>query len=145
VGAEATSRADVEVVWALIADATTYTSWGPWSEGGYKSQERGPSRVGSVQWFRYGRRTTTVEEILDVAAPQRLVYTVRHGLPVKNYRAEITLTPSAPSGTSIHWVATWDRTFMGRLVQRKLQQVYRQVVSALVAAADDEVAAGPHR
>jgi uncharacterized protein YndB with AHSA1/START domain len=145
VEAEAASRADPEVVWSLIADATSYVRWGPWSAGGYKSQEQGPSRVGSVQWFRYGRRTTIVEEILDVAAPHRLAYTVVSGLPVRNYRAEVTLTPLAPTGTSIRWEATWDRTLMGRLVQRKLRQVYRQVVAALVAAADEQVGPASRR
>jgi hypothetical protein len=55
---------------------------------------------------------------------------------VKNYRAEVTLTPTPSGGTSIHWAATWDKTFLGRIVRRKLQQVYPEVVNALVAAAE---------
>ena len=59
-------------------------------------------------------------------------------MPVRNYRAEVTLTPTAPKGTSVHWTATWDGTFMGRMVHRRLQQVYRQVMTALIAAADHQ-------
>ena len=139
VNAEGTTRADPEIVWSLVADANTYAQWGPWNDGGYRPPVAGPSRVGSIQWFRYGRRTTSVEQILEVEQPRRVVYQVVSGLPVKNYRAEVTLTPTPSSGTSIRWAATWDNTFLGRIVQRKLQQVYPEVVNALVAAADHRV------
>jgi uncharacterized protein YndB with AHSA1/START domain len=138
VEAEGTTDADPEVVWSLVADANSYPSWGPWNDGGYRPPSQGPSKKGSVQWFRYGRRTTSVEEILEVEEPQRLVYTVVRGIPVRNYRAEVTLTPIVPKGTSVRWTATWDETFMGRMVHRRLQQVYRQVVTALIAAADHQ-------
>ena len=138
VEAEGTTRADPGIVWSLVADANTYSRWGPWNDGGYRPPAVGPSRRGSVQWFRYGRRTTSVEEILEVEEPRRVVYTVVSGLPVKNYRAEVTLTPTPSGGTSIRWAATWDKTFLGRVVGRRLQQIYPEVVSALVAAADHQ-------
>jgi uncharacterized protein YndB with AHSA1/START domain len=136
VEAEGVTGADPEVVWSLVADANRYPSWGPWNDGGYQPAADGPSRKGSIQWFRYGRRTTTVAEILEVDEPRRLVYTVVRGIPVRNYRAEVTLTPIAPQGTSVLWTATWDATFTGRMVHRRLQRVYRHVMTALIAAAD---------
>lgn len=142
VEAEGTTSADPQTVWSLVADANTYPQWGPWNAGGYQPPEAGPSREGSVQWFRYGRRTTSVEEILEAEPPRRLVYTVVRGLPVKNYRAEVTMTPAPSGATSIRWMATWDNTFAGRLVRRRLQHVYAQVMSALVAAADQRAAPG---
>src|ERR1022692_4096726 len=90
---EGTTHADPEVVWSFVADANTYAVWGPWNDGGYQPPSPGPSRVGSVQWFQFGRRTKSVEKILSVEEPQRIVYTVVRGIPVKNYRAEVTLTP----------------------------------------------------
>jgi uncharacterized protein YndB with AHSA1/START domain len=143
VEAEGVTGADPEVVWSLVADANSYPSWGPWNDGGYQPPSQGPSRKGSVQWFRYGRRTRTVEEILEADESRRLVYTVVRGLPVKDYRAEVTLTPVASGGTSVRWTATWDGTFMGRVVHRRLQRVYRQVMTALIAAADQM--GGPNR
>ena len=140
VEAEGTTSAEPDAVWSLVSDANTYAGWGPWSEGGYDPPGGGPSQPGSVQWFRFGRRTTSVEQILEVDAPSKIVYTVVRGVPVKNYRAEVTLTPNLPHGTSIRWAATWDKTLMGRLVHRKLQAVYRQVVDALVAATDGQPA-----
>jgi len=140
VAAEGTTRAGAQIVWSLVSDANTYPKWGPWNDGGYRPPSIGPSRQGSVQWFRYGRLTTSVEEILEVQEPRRFVYKVLSGLPVKNYRAEVTLTPTPSGGTSIRWAATWDNTFLARIVRRKLQQVYPEVVNALVAAADHEEA-----
>jgi uncharacterized protein YndB with AHSA1/START domain len=140
VQAEGTTSAAVETVWSLVAHANSYPQWGPWNDGGYRPHGAGPSREGSIQWFRYGRRTVSVEEVLQVDPPRRLVYRVISGLPVRNYRAEVTLTP-APGGTAIHWTATWDNTMLGRIVHRKLQQIYPQIVQALVAAADRRQAA----
>jgi uncharacterized protein YndB with AHSA1/START domain len=136
--AEGTTRADPQIVWSLVSDANTYSRWGPWNDGGYRPPAAGPSRKGSVQWLRYGRRTTSVEEILDVEEPRRVAYKVVRGLPVKNYRAEVTLTPTPSGGTSIRWAATWDNTFLGKVVRRKLRQVYPEVVNALVAACDHQ-------
>jgi hypothetical protein len=59
---------------------------------------------------------------------------------VKNYRADVTLTPTSAGGTTIRWAASWDKTLMGGLVRRKLAQIYPEVVAALVAAADQQVA-----
>jgi uncharacterized protein YndB with AHSA1/START domain len=138
VEAQGTTRAGAQIVWALVSDANTYPRWGPWNDGGYRPPSAGPSRKGSVQWFRYGRRTISVEEILEVEEPRRVVYKVVSGLPVKNYRAEVTLTATPSGGTSIRWAGTWDKTFLGKVLRRKLQQIYTEVVSALVAAADHQ-------
>jgi len=63
------------------------------------------------------------------------------GIPVRNYRAEITLTPVA-GGTRIRWASSWDATLAGRLVHRSLRQLYPQVVAGLAAAAENQAAAG---
>ncbi len=145
VEAEGTTRAGPEVVWSLVANANTFPQWGPWNDGGYRPPSAGPSQEGSVQWFRYGRRTTSVEQILEVDEPRRVAYTVVEGLPVKHYRAEVTLTPTSSGGTSIRWAASWDKTLLGRLVRRKLLQVYPDIVAALVAAADQQVTSSPRQ
>ena len=145
VEAEGTTRAGPEVVWSLVADANTFPQWGPWNDGGYRPPSAGPSHEGSIQWFRYGRRRTSVEQILKVDEPRRVTYTVVRGLPVKNYRAEVILTPTSSGGTSIRWAASWDKTLLGRLVRRKLLQVYPDIVAALVAAADQQVTSSPRQ
>jgi uncharacterized protein YndB with AHSA1/START domain len=139
VEATGVTSADPETVWSLVADANSYPHWGPWNDGGYRPPATGTARTGQVRWFRYGRWTVTVEETLEVDAPRRLVYTVVKGIPVRNYRAEVTLTPAPPAGTEIHWAAAWDETFLGKMVHRQLRKVYVEVMSALVAAADEQV------
>jgi polyketide cyclase/dehydrase/lipid transport protein len=79
-------------------------------------------RAGAIRWMRYGR-TTTVERVLEAEKARRLVYTVVKGIPVRNYRAEITLRP-VTEGTYVHWSADWDRTLGGRIVHRKLSTLY---------------------
>ncbi len=138
VEAEGATRAGPEVVWSLVANANTFPRWGPWNDGGYRPSSPGPSHEGSIQWFRYGRRTTSVEQILEIDEFRRIAYTVVSGIPVKNYRAEVTLTPTSTGGTSICWAASWDKTLMGSLVRRKLLRVYPEIVAALVVAADQQ-------
>jgi uncharacterized protein YndB with AHSA1/START domain len=135
VEAEGTTRATPEVAWSLIADANTYAKWGPWDASGYESGRNDAEQgVGTVQWFRVGR-TTSVEQTLEIEEGRRFVYTVIRGVPVHNYRAEVTLTPSA-RGTHIRWAATWDKTLVGRIVHRKLRSFYPEMMAGLVAAAD---------
>jgi len=141
VEAEQTTRAAPEIVWALVSDVMTYPRWGPWREAGYRSRgDTTPRGQGAVYWLRSSRRyglryPVSVEKILDAEQGQHLAYTVIGGIPVRNYRAEITLEPAA-GGTRIHWAASWDRTLSGRLVHRSLRKVYPRIVADLAAAAE---------
>ena len=133
--ASSTTTAAAEVVWSMVSDANRFPAWGPWREGGYRPAAAGPSAPGAIQWFRLGR-TVSVEEVLEVEAPHRLVYRVIKGIPVKNYRAEVSLRSAPAGGTAIRWAATWDNTFLGRIVHRKLRRLYPEIVAALAAAAE---------
>ena len=145
VEAEATAKASPETVWALVSDVTRYPSWGPWSDGHYeKAGEESPRGVGAVQVLRsaqrfMGRHTTSVEKILEFEEDRRLAYTVIRGIPVRNYRAEVTLTPAA-DGTRIRWAATWDNTLPGRIAWRGLRTFYPEMMAGLVAAAEQDAA-----
>jgi uncharacterized protein YndB with AHSA1/START domain len=141
VEAERVAAATSEDVWALISDATTYPRWGPWSEAAYRSPgDASPRGPGAVYWLRSSHRyglthPVSVEKILDAEEGRSLAYTVVGGIPVRNYRAEITLTPAA-GGTRILWTASWDQTLLGRLVHRSLRRLYPQIVASLAAAAE---------
>jgi uncharacterized protein YndB with AHSA1/START domain len=140
VEAEGVTRADPEQVWPLLADATTYADWGPWTASGYEDDDASAvGRVGAIRWMRYGR-TTTVERVDEIDEGRRLVYSVVRGIPVHHYRAEVILDPVA-DGTHIRWYADWDTTLAGRLVRRKLRQIYPDVMARLVATADARAAA----
>src|SRR5215468_7022460 len=134
VEAEGVAQAAPEVVWALVANADRYSEWGPWSASGYENLgAQAPDSAGVIRWMRYGR-TTTVERVLESERARRLVYTVVKGIPVRNYRAEVTLSPEG-EGTHIRWTATWDRTLRGRIVHRKLRSMYPDIMSHLITAA----------
>jgi uncharacterized protein YndB with AHSA1/START domain len=143
VEAEQTARAAPEIVWALVSDATTYPRWGPWSEAGYRHPgDASPHGPGAVYWLRSSRRyglyrPVSIEKILDAEEGRRLAYTVMGGIPVRNYRAEVTLAPAA-GGTRIRWAASWDLTLAGRLVHRSLRRLYPQIVAGLAAAAEHQ-------
>lgn len=135
--ARAHASADPQTVWALLEDVNRYTDWGPWSESSYVDQPAAaPHGPGAVRRLRYRkRRAVTIEPVVEVQAGRRLVYDVTSGIPVKNYRATVELTPNA-NGTDIEWRATFDRTFRGRLIRGTLQRIYGEVVNRLVAAAE---------
>jgi len=142
VEAEGVTRAAPEAVWELVSDADRYHEWGPWNASGYRSPgDAAHGGAGAIRWMRYGR-TTTVERVLESEPGRRLVYTVVKGIPVRNYRAEVTLTPDG-TGTRIRWSAGWDRTLGGRMVHRRLRSIYPDVVARLIAAADRKVPARP--
>jgi len=143
VAAERTVRAAPEVIWELISDASQYPQWGPWSAAGYQrpgdTSREGP---GAVRWLRSSRRAylryvTTVEKVLEAEPGRHLAYAVVGGMPVRNYRAEVTLTPVA-GGTRIRWAATWDDTLAGRVVRRGLRKFYPAMIADLVAAAEEQ-------
>jgi uncharacterized protein YndB with AHSA1/START domain len=143
VEAEQTTQAAATIVWALVSDPMTYPRWGPWSAAGYRRPgDASPGGPGAVYWLRSSRRyglrhPVSVEKILDAEEGRRLAYTVIGGIPVRHYRAEVTLAP-APGGTRIRWAASWDRTLAGRLVHRSLRVTYPQIVADLARAAEEQ-------
>lgn len=142
VAAEAVTSAAPETVWALVSDATRYPQWGPWSAAGYRGTAG--HTPGAVYWLRsasraYGRRVTTVERVQEIDAGRRIVYSVLGGMPVRGYRAEITLT-AVPEGTRVSWAASWDKTLGGRLALRGLRDFYPAMLAGLTAAAASQQA-----
>ena len=144
VEAEQTAKATPETVWAIISDPTQYPQFGPWSGADYRNDEGDapPGTVGSVYWLKSSRRAylryaTSVEKILELNEGRSLAYTVVGGIPVKNYRADITLTP-VEGGTHIRWAATWDSTMSGRIVHKSLAVLYPEIVNGLARLAEQK-------
>jgi uncharacterized protein YndB with AHSA1/START domain len=145
VAAESVINAAPEAVWALVADATRYPEWGPWSAAGYRGTAG--HAPGAVYWLRsasraYGRHVTTVERVEEIDEGRRIVYAVMGGMPVRRYRGEVTLTPLA-GGTRVSWAASWDKTLRGRLVWRGLRDFYPAMLASLTTAAATSREANP--
>ena len=145
VEAESVTSAALEAVWALVADATRYPQWGPWSAAGYRGTAG--HAPGAVYWLRsasraYGRYVTTVERVEEIDQGRRIVYTVVGGMPVRGYRGEVTLT-AVPGGTRVSWAASWDKTLLGRLAWRGLRDFFPAVLASLTTAAAASREASP--
>jgi hypothetical protein len=93
-------------VWALLADASTWSTWGSWSEVGVEGG--GEQRLGSVrvlrQWpFRLRERITAWQ-------PGELMsYELVDGMNVRGYRSTVTLAEAADGGTTIHPQSSYER------------------------------------
>ena len=129
-----------EAVWKLLADVETWKQWGPWSAAEIErpgSPEAGLSStagVGAVRHFTYRGRDTR-EEVVIFEPPSRFAYTLLSGLPVRNYRAEVTIAPSA-EGAVLEWHSRFDPTLTGRVVRPLLARFIRDVAHRLVRAAE---------
>jgi hypothetical protein len=107
-----TTTADPATVYALLRDGATWPVWGPLDS--FELERPGdeePEGIGAVRLFRSGR-VTGRDTIAELVQDRRFSYTHVSNLPIKNYRADVDLTPSG-GGTSIRWVSAFDPKFPG--------------------------------
>jgi uncharacterized protein YndB with AHSA1/START domain len=125
----ARSAAPPARVFELLADATSWTRWaGPlighasWEQQG----EPAPGGVGAVRklgrWPVFGR-----EKIVVSVPPSHHAYTLLSGSPVRNYRADVRLTPDA-NGTLIRWGGTFEPIVPG--TGPVLAGIYRRMIGS---------------
>jgi carbon monoxide dehydrogenase subunit G len=138
----ATSAAPPGAVWALLSDVTTWAGWAPFdaSELEQAAPAGDPNGVGAHRCFRRGRRTTH-EEVVAFEPGSHFAYRLLSGVRgVTNYRADVTLAPTAAGGTEISWRSTFDANFgAGRLVVAVLGRFIGRVARALAGAAEEHV------
>lgn len=141
---QGTSRAPIETVWALLADAESWQRWSSFEESGYERPGT-PDRhgIGAVRRFRSGHNRSR-EEVVAFEAPDHLAYTLLEGLPLVGYRADVTLAPGADGGTTITWESRFRgkvpgtgwlyglalKVFLRRLVRELAVEAERQAVDA---------------
>jgi uncharacterized protein YndB with AHSA1/START domain len=108
----ARSDAPVEKVWAVLADARR---WKEWTALRTSELERegspDPDGVGALRLLGAGP-VRTREEVVEFEPPHRLVYEMRSGMPIRGYRAEVTLT-SWGAGTEIAWRSRFEPLIPG--------------------------------
>ena len=117
----ATTTADAATVYALLRDGATWPTWS--SLETFALEREGadePEGLGAVRVFRSGK-VTGRDTIVELAPERRFSYTHESSLPIKNYRADVDLTPTA-GGTEIRWVSAFDPKIpgTGRLMRRGL-------------------------
>ncbi len=134
----ARSAASPDAVWALLADATTWSDWGDWSSA--ELVREGTPPPGGVHAVKRLKRfpTVTVEEVTIFEPPRRLCYELRSGLPLRGYRGEVTLTPADGSGTEIRWRNEFEPKLPGTggLFRVVLSRFIADTAKRLAAAAE---------
>lgn len=129
-----TASAPPEVVFALIADPATWPAWAGFESG--ELERPGPTEpfgVGAIRRMRRGR-TTGREEVVRYDEPNHYSYALLSGLPVKDYRGDVTLEP-VDGGTRITWRSTFQPKvpLTGWLWRRALHRFVGEIVGALVS------------
>ncbi len=132
------SSADPQAVFRLLGDSTTWPRWTPIEEAVIE-EPGGPDGVGEVRRFTTGRYVIR-ERIAERVPDRRLTYVLLSGVPARDYRAEIDLTPAAGGGTDIRWHTTFTSKIpgLGGVIRRRLDKITREFVDGLAAHATTE-------
>ena len=123
------SAAEPAAIYALLRAGETWPTWSPITSYELVRPAPGADGVGEVHTFHTKQVLGTVhsrEEVVELVPDRRFSYTLLHGMPLRNYRADIDLTATA-SGTSIRWHSTFDPAVPGT------GWFYRAVLSAFIA------------
>jgi polyketide cyclase/dehydrase/lipid transport protein len=125
-----TSAASPSQLWALLDKSATWPRWTP-IETFTLERPAGDDGLGEIRLFKTGR-VTVREEIVERRAERRLAYVLLGGLALRDYRAEIDLTPTG-EGTAIRWHTTFRAKVPGAgwIYKRALEKVTREFVDGL--------------
>ncbi len=138
IDATATTGADPAAVYALLADGSTWPEWSP--IGAFTLVEPGagiPEGLGAVRLFITGRHRSR-ERVVECRPGETFAYVLQKGLPLRDYKAVVTLTPATGGGTAINWHSTFRAKVPGTgwLYRRELGRFIRRTVEGLARASD---------
>jgi Polyketide cyclase / dehydrase and lipid transport len=139
----ATTTADPATVYALLRDGASWPDWSPIDSVELERPgDTEPEGVGAVRVLRSGR-VTGRDTIAELVPDRRFAYAHASSLPVRDYRGEIDLTPSA-GGTEIRWVSTFRPKVpgTGALLRRGLDGFIEAMTDGLAAGATKAAAGG---
>jgi uncharacterized protein YndB with AHSA1/START domain len=133
------ANAPAEVIWEALADTVSWPTWSP-TDSADLEREGWPEResVGAVRVFRTGRFTVR-EQVVEFQRNRRLVYRMLSGMPVRDYVAEVSLTPGSDRpATDLVWRSNWRPLIPGTaiLLRPLLQGILDRWGAALVAHAE---------
>ncbi len=141
------------MVFDIVADGPGWAEWTMVKHSTYDLEGvPAPHGVGAVRNFaiggRRGRyRTVSREECVGYDRPHRFSYVLLSGLPVRNYRADVDLTPDLTpdppdppdgTGTSISWTGGFEAKIPGTgwLLQRFLRSTVQGFATKLARRAE---------
>jgi uncharacterized protein YndB with AHSA1/START domain len=140
----ATTTADPATVYALLRDGATWPTWSPIES--FELERPGadePEGIGAVRLFRQGR-VTGHDEIVELVPNRRYSYRHWSNLPVRDYRGDVDLEPTADGGTAIRWATSFEPKYpgTGRLLRRGLDGFIAKVTAGLAERASAAATAG---
>ncbi len=129
-----TTGARPAAVWKLLDDSSSWPDWTP-IDTFELQRTRGEDGLGEIRVFKTGR-VTVREQIAERRPNERLTYVLLGGLALREYRAEIDLTPKG-EGTAIRWHTTFRPKIPGTgwIYHRALLKATKEFVNGLAAAA----------
>lgn len=132
------SAAPPPVVFALLADSSTYPTWSQVDR--YRMERPGfsaPHGVGEIRVLSSSWGIDVREEVVELVENRSMAYILLSGLPMHNYRGETVLKPLADGGTEICWTSTFaTRPGLGWVMQRFMKWVLKTLSTALARAAE---------
>ena len=137
ISVQARSNAAPDRVWEPLADTASWADWAPFDEAELESAgSPEPQGVGAVRRFRHGRRETR-ERVVAFEPPRHFAYELLSGLPIRDYRADVTLEP-ADGGTTIRWESRFRGKFPvpAALVKPALERFVRRTAEGVARAAE---------
>jgi hypothetical protein len=132
-----TTRSDPASVYALLADGSTWPEWSPIDDFELIAPGDGrPEGLGAVRLFTTGRHKSR-ERVVECQPGERFAYALEKGLPLRDYKAVITLTP-ASGGTAITWHSTFRPKVPGTgwIYRLALGKFIQRMVDGLVETTD---------
>ncbi|WP_436493219.1 SRPBCC family protein [Actinokineospora sp. HUAS TT18] len=136
----ASSTADPATIFALVADGGRWSEWAKplvsYSKM-VRAGESAPAGVGAVRAL--GHKPVLVrEETLEYEQDRRHRYALRTPGPIKDYIAEITLTPREGGGTDLVWRGSFGERVPGTgpVLRLGMNKFIEALTKKLVRAAE---------
>ena len=133
--ARATSTAAPHIVFEVIAATEQWPNWAIQDEATLEHEGAETRQgVGAVRRFRTGKYVLR-ERVVEYQPPKRFAYELLSGMPVKGYRAEVTLEPTADGGTAIRWHSAFRPKIpgTGSMIRRRLATIIQGTTDRLAA------------
>jgi uncharacterized protein YndB with AHSA1/START domain len=135
-----TINAAPDAVYGLLDDSSSWPTWTPIDSFEFVERPE-PDGLGEVRAFRTGR-VRVVERIVERVPSRRLSYVLLAGLAVRDYRADIDLSPEG-AGTTVRWHTTFKAKVsgMGWAHRRTLFEATQEFVDGLAERAAEATSA----
>ena len=137
--AKASSTARPAIVFALVSNGPSWSSWaGPLvASSSWARTSQDEPGVGAVRVI--GRWPVLLREETTTHEPDRVHgYALRTPGPVKDYVAEVVLTPNAGGGTDIRWHGRFTEVVpgTGKVIQLAVNKLMGSITRRLARAAE---------